>query len=187
MKHLVTAALLAMGMTAAADEFEQRGAHVHGKVTVNIAIDGNKLAATLEAPAINVIGFERAPKDATEKKMAADAEAWLKSGRNTFGVPTAAGCKLVSAAVTAPDWSKHEDHDHDHGGKDKHAHDEAHEHADYSAQMNYECANIAAIDAVELWLLKRLPGTEEATVNIVTPTVQTSATATLAAPRVALR
>jgi hypothetical protein len=181
-------ATLALGSIAAmAEDFEQRGTHEHGKVAINIAIDGNIFSAEVTAPAINVVGFERAPKDATEKKMAADAEKWLTSGRNAFGVSPAAKCLLKSTQVTTPTWAEH-DHDHDH--KHDHDHDHAHEgedHADYRARMTYECSNVAAIDAVELWLLKRLPGTTEATVNIVAPGVQTSTTATPASPRVALR
>lgn len=181
---------LALGASAVlAQEFEQRGTHEHGKVAVNIAIDGNIFSAEVTAPAINVVGFERAPKNDTEKKMVADAEKWLTSGRNAFGVAPAAQCKLKSTQVTTPNWAEHS-HDHDHDHDHDHKHDHKHEdegHADYRARMTYECGNVAAIDAVELWLLKRLPGTTEATVNVVAPGVQTSTTATPAAPRVALR
>jgi hypothetical protein len=177
---------------AGAEEFEQRGTHEHGKVIVNVVIDGSTFAAELVAPAINVVGFERAPKDATEKKVVADAEAWLKSGRNAFAVPKAAGCKLATVDLKAPDLAAHAGHDHDHDHKhgDDHKHEGEHKddeaHADYTARMSYQCANVAAINSIDLLLLKRLPGTEEATVNIVTPATQTSVTATPAVPRVSL-
>jgi Protein of unknown function (DUF2796) len=188
--YLIAASIGAalVSSVAGAEEFEQRGTHVHGKVTVNLVVDGDKFAAELVAPAMNVVGFERAPKDATEKKIVADAEAWLKSGRSAFAVPAAAGCKLATVDLKSPDLAAHDHHDHDHDHDHKHddAKKDHEEHTDYTARMTYQCANVAAITAVELLLLKRLPGTEEATVNIVTPAKQTSVTATPGIPRVSL-
>jgi hypothetical protein len=189
-RYLVAVSIGAALMTsvASAEEFEQRGTHVHGKVTVNLVVDGDKFAAELVAPAINVVGFERAPKDATEKKIVADAEAWLKSGRNAFAVPTSAGCKLATVDVKSPDLAARDQHDHNHDHDHEHdgAKKDDEEHTDYTARMTYQCANVAALNSVELLLLKRLPGTEEATVNVVTPSKQTSVTASPAVPRISL-
>ncbi len=183
---VATAALLVSGAAAHADEFQQRGTHVHGKVTVNIVVAANRLSAELDAPAINVVGFERAPKDATEKKIVADATAWLKSGRNVLGVPAAAACKLAATDVTVPEWEAARDHDHGHAhgeGKSK----DGESHADFRARLQYDCRNPGALSVIELWLLKRLPGTTEATVNIVADNLQSSTVVTPAAMRVKLR
>ena len=63
---LVLACLPMTVVRAAAPEaepgFTQLGAHVHGKVVVNLALEGNTLRVELDAPAINVVGFEHAPR-----------------------------------------------------------------------------------------------------------------------------
>ncbi len=61
----VTAVLAAfLCGSAAGEEFEQHHAHEHGKVTLNVAVDAAALLVELDAPAVNVVGFEHSPPDA---------------------------------------------------------------------------------------------------------------------------
>jgi hypothetical protein len=184
--------LLAAAPLAAQDStqsFKQEAKHEHGKVTLNLALENDVLAVEIEAPAINVVGFERAPRDAAETQVTRQAAAWLGGGRALLGVPAAAGCRRIEASVTTPQWSeakgkdgaKHDhDHDHDHG-------DEAHAHADYLASASYRCANPAALAWVEVWALRQLRDVTEVTVNVVTPQVQKSVRTGRADERIALR
>lgn len=175
----------------AAQPFKQEGKHVHGQVTLNVALENDILAIELEAPAINVVGFERAPRDAAERRVLSDAGAWLAGGSALLGVPAAAGCRRVEASVTTPDWAqskgktkdaaKHDhDHEHEHG-------DEAHAHADYLASASFRCATPAALAWIEIWALRQLRDVSEVTVNIVTPQVQKSVRTARADERIALR
>ena len=177
---------LLLATTAQAEEFTQKGKHEHGKVTLNVALEGGVLAAEIEAPAINVIGFEHAPRDAAQRKVVADAGAWLSSGARILGVPASAGCRLTTAKLEPPAWEEPEaagKHDHDH----EHEHEGEAGHADYRVSLRYTCSKPAGLAWVEPWALRGLRDVAELTVNIVTPTVQKSVTATRADERIALR
>lgn len=155
---------------AAADRRHQHGAHEHGKVTVNVALDGTLLAIELEAPAVNVVGFERAPRTEAEQAAARAAAALLESGRGLVGVPRGALCRLEQASLEAPQWSG------DSGG-----------HAEYHARYRYRCRNPQALDHVELWLLRHLRDLGRAQVNVVSATTQTTLALQPPAARVPLR
>lgn len=126
--------------------------HVHGAVTFNIALEGDLLVVELEAPADNVVGFEKSPRNAAERTAIAEANAWIASGRDIAAVPRNAGCRLQSVDFKPPTFG---------GG-----------HADYRARIDFRCANPAAIAWVELWALRRLKGVEATEVNVVTSSVQ---------------
>ncbi len=177
------------GAYAASDEFAQRGAHVHGNLTVNIALDSGQLTIGIDAPAINVVGFERAPRSSAERQSVADVESWLRSGRNLVGVPRAAGCTLGNVELQSPDWTATADRDgHSHADHDdEHENADAEGHADYEVRVRYDCRDIAALAFVDLWLLQRLPNVQQADVNIVSASLQTATTATPASTRIELR
>lgn len=194
-QHTIAGLLLATATLAAtplaAQEFKQESKHVHGEVTLNLALENDLLSVEMEAPAINVVGFERAPRDAAEEKVVRDAAAWLSAGRALLGVPAAAGCRRVDATVEAPKWgdAKGKDagnHDHDHDHDHEHGDDE-HAHADYLATASYKCSNPSALAWIEVWALRQLRDVTEVTVNVVTPEVQKSVRTSRADERIALR
>ncbi len=172
--------------------FAQQGVHQHGKITLNLAVEGSDLAVELESPAVHVIGFERAPRTADEQAGVDAAAKWLRAGAGIVGVPASAGCVLRSAEVTLPDFGKPagKDHGHDHGHDHDHAHDHDHDHgahADYRARYRFTCRNPAALAWVEPWLLRRLRDVELAQVNVISPSGQQQLTAREAATRIPLR
>jgi hypothetical protein len=174
---LAAAATLAPLVAIAADPqpagFEQRGRHEHGAVIVNVALEGATLSVAVESPAINVVGFERAPRDAAEKARVAAADRWLASGTGIVGVPAAAGCSRTRVEYAPPKLGDGAGHDHDHAGD--HDHDakgdaaEAQAHADYDARFVYTCANPGALAWLDLWLAQRLLAVESIEVNLVVP------------------
>jgi Protein of unknown function (DUF2796) len=172
---------------AAAASFTQRGAHLHGKVVVNVALEGPLLSVELDAPAINVIGFEHAPRTDAQKREVAAVDRWLASGVGVIGVAPAAGCVRQQVDYTPPKFDG-DDHDHDHD----HEHEagkkgEAETHADYRARFTYRCATPAALPWADLWLVRRLKNVAEIEVNLVTPQVQTQRTLGADATRLELR
>jgi hypothetical protein len=180
------AALLLASAAQAADEFTQHGAHEHGKATLDVAVDGGRVDLRLATPAINVLGFERAPRTDAEKKAAADAAALLRRHAQLFAFPVAARCTAGAAEVTAPNWSeaagKH-DHDHDHGKGD---HGDA-GHADYTARWTFTCAVPAALTFVDAPLVGRLqPGTA-VTANVLSESLQTRQDLQAGAVRIRLK
>lgn len=180
--------------------FVQHGAHLHGKIVVNLALEGRALVVELDAPAINVVGFERAARDAAEQREVEAIDRWLGSGVGMLGVPANAGCERRQVEYTpprlgAPEPAHDAGQDHDHNHDHEHAHDhEQHEpeaadggHADYRARFTYDCANPAALAWADLWLLRRLKNLTEVEVNLVTPRLQTQRTLGVDSLRVELR
>jgi hypothetical protein len=165
-RALALAALLALA-PARADELHEHGKHVHGEVTVNIALDGRTLALEIDAPAAQALGFEKSPRDDRERSAAKAVDDWFRSGRNMLGVPPAAGCRLVRADFTPPKLGSG--------------------HADYRGSYRFDCAAPQALDWVEVWALRRMQGLEKAEVNLVTPAGQRQETLQGGAVRVSLR
>jgi hypothetical protein len=80
-------------------------AHEHGKVVLELALDGPQLTIELEAPLDSLLGFERAPRTDAERKAAAQVLARLRQpgGAVPLLAPDpAAQCQWVSATVQAP-------------------------------------------------------------------------------------
>lgn len=162
---------LALGAAAAcvaADEIEHHGVHEHGKVTLNIALDGEMLVISLEAPAVNMVGFEHPPEKPQEREILRKTDAMLKSGRGLFGVPQAATCKLASADVEIPDWNDHK-------------------HKDYHATFTYRCGNPEQLGWVEAWVFGKLKGVGTMHVNVNTEARQATDVVTSADERVLLQ
>lgn len=148
------------------DTLSQRK-HVHGAVTVNIALEGQTLSVELEAPADNVVGFEKSPRTEPERKAVADANAWFASGRDITWVPGNAGCRLLSIDFTPPTFGSG--------------------HADYHARVAYRCTNPAALEWVELRALNRLRELERVEVNLLTATMQRQTELTAGKIRIPLK
>jgi hypothetical protein len=171
-RYPLRAALLSslplLGLTlATADEMHHHGKHVHGEVTVNLALEGVMLIAEIEATGAQVLGFERAPRDTAERAAMAAAEVWFRSGREMIGVPTAAGCRLTASDFTPPKIGSG--------------------HVDFRGRYTFTCAVPAALAWAEPWALRRMQGVEKIEVNIVAPGVQRQETLRETAGRIALR
>ncbi len=163
---------------ATAQEFEQQGVHEHGRVTLNIAVEENTLAVELEAPALNVVGFEHEPRTDEQRKIVSDMVLLLQSGQGLFGVPRSAGCKLAESDVKTPEKEEHKGN----AGAGK-----PDGHQDYRVLFSFSCANPAELTWVEPWVLSKLRGVTEARVNILTASKQSTQSVTSAKTRVALR
>lgn len=171
---LLPCALVATGAMAHDDhdhggEFEQHGVHEHGKVTFNVALEGQELVVELDAPAANVIGFEHAPRTEAEKAKVRDRATWLQAGQELITFPVAAACRFREAKLEAPQWQ------------------EAESHADYELRLTYRCDRPQRLEWLQLSLLGGLQEVHEARVNLLTPSRQGSETVKSAETRIKLR
>ncbi|MFM7627324.1 MAG: DUF2796 domain-containing protein [Gammaproteobacteria bacterium] len=155
------------GGSASADELHDHGKHVHGEVTVNIAVDGRALALEIDAPAAQALGFEKSPRDDRERAAVKAVDDWFRSGRNMLGVPPAAGCRLTKTEFTPPKLGSG--------------------HADYRGRYLFDCAAPQALAWVEVWALRRMQGLEETEVNLITSSGQRQETLRDGAVRITLR
>jgi hypothetical protein len=165
--------------SARTEEFQQRGVHEHGKVTINAAVDGKDLVIELDSPAVNVVGFEHEPRTDAERAAVRDASDLLKSGRGLFGTPPQALCTFRTTDLKAPRWEP----SHSEPGK----HDEQEHHADYEARFTYRCEAPEHLAWLEPLLVDKLRKVTEVHVNVATAAGQRSESVTTGHARVALR
>lgn len=164
---LVTLGCLSLGLCATSVEADGIGKHVHGAVTFNVAVEGNVLSIEIDAPAINVLGFEKSPRNDVERQAVAAIDAWLSSGREIAAVPRAAGCRLQSVTYETPKLGSG--------------------HADYRPRYAFRCENPGALEWVELWALRRFKEVEKAQVNVISATMQRQETLAPGSLRVSIK
>ena len=81
----------------AAAQQRELGAHEHGRGTLNIALEGSRLTMELEAPGVDIVGFEHKAKSAKDKAVVANAKKQLAKPLALFKLPAAAGCVVKQA------------------------------------------------------------------------------------------
>ena len=69
--------LAALAWTAHAEERRELGAHEHGHAKLNVAIDGSALALEIEAPGMDVLGFEHPAASEQDRAAVETARAVL--------------------------------------------------------------------------------------------------------------
>lgn len=160
------------------EEHGSLDAHEHGVASLNVALDGGTLEIQLESPAMNLVGFEHAAKSDADKAKVAAARKQLQQPQALFALPGEANCSLKDSALQSPLFAEHE-HEHE-----EHGHDEESGHSDIDASYRFECANPAALKALELGtFFATFPATEELEVQLIGPSGQQGAELTPKAPR----
>ena len=77
------------------------GAHEHGAVNLNVAVEGGKITLQMESPLENLLGFERAPRTDAERKSTAAMLTRLKAADTLFKIDPAAQCALASVELNS--------------------------------------------------------------------------------------
>lgn len=183
---LFTAIALAAALPTAlmAEEgHRELGAHVHGHGTLNIAVEDKSIAMELEAPGMDIVGFEHAATSDSQKQMVDEAKMILQRVLEVFPVPEAAGCTVASVDVAVEAEHHHDDDGHDHDAQDakagEHDHDhDAHEghdgHSQFHANYQLSCSNPSALTSIGFNYFKHFAGAQALTVNLVTGKGQSS-------------
>jgi len=173
--RLALALACAAGSPAMAGEFRSRGVHEHGSATVDVAVQDATLDIALHSPAINVIGFEHAPRSADEKSALAQANRVFTSPKELFSMPAAAACASVSVTLMPITY--------EHDGDDK----PGSPHADYDVGYRFHCAHADKLGWIDIRLFEQLKGMHKIVANVVTPALQAQSLLTPDNTRVQLR
>jgi Protein of unknown function (DUF2796) len=147
---LISALLLLLATSAHAGK-----AHVHGVMSLDIAMDEPVLLLQLRSPQDSLVGHERRPKPGAEAAAAAAALAVLREAPRWLKPDAAAGCtagavslepgKLAGAA--AP------------GEKDS-------GHADIEALVEWRCQAPGALKGIDLLLFSAFPRVQRIDVQV---------------------
>ena len=76
--------------------------HVHGEARMEISVDREQLVVALEIPLDSLLGFERAPRNASEKEAAQGMATKLKDAGKVLMPSAAAQCTSTSVTLEAP-------------------------------------------------------------------------------------
>lgn len=142
-------------------------AHEHGALKLDVAIEGNKIMITMEAPLDNLLGFERAPRTEAERKAAADVLARLRSpdkGSPLFAADAAAQCTLSKVEVQAPVLEPSVKP----AAKD--------EHADLDASYEFTCSKPDELSTLDVGLFDAYKRTQRIDVQVAGPKGQAKVT-----------
>jgi hypothetical protein len=167
--------------SSAEGEHREHDAHVHGVAAMNLVVDGRELVLELETPAMNILGFEHAPRNDAEHRAVEEAAASLERAEEWLVPSPGAGCRLETARVESA-LLEHNDHaeGEEHGdqeeyeNEDKHAHGEDHDeaHTEFHVSYVFHCDYPAELDTLQVNWFGGFPGMEKIEVQAVTESRQ---------------
>lgn len=184
---------------AVAEERRELDAHVHGHASLLIAIENGQIAMELEAPGMDIVGFEHAASSEADKALIDQAIHDLEDPIKLFQIPQAAGCSLSSAQIDihGDDEGGHEDEHHEEDGHATHdEHDDHSEHAEDDDHHGHEAAghtefhasyvmNCSTLNDGAVWtthFFETFPNAGELDVSLLGDGGQTGTTLTLESP-----
>jgi hypothetical protein len=163
------AAALGLAVLPLADAYAGKG-HEHGTATLNIALEGQRLTVAFETPLDNLLGFERAPRSASEKQAAADLLARLRKPLGLLAPEAPGACTLVQTDVQAPRLE---------AGRARSSKPElsaAADHADLDATFSYTCSSPQNLRTLDVGLFDAFKRLQRIDVQVQTDSTQLKAT-----------
>lgn len=154
MRRFASFALMLVPTLVVAQQHRELGTHEHGVSRADIAIAGNQLLISLEAPGMDVVGFEHQATSPEHRQLIEAALSALGRADSFVLPPDTAECELTSAETAllgedadAQGHNQHEDHDHvDHAEEHHHDDDDHYEsepsgaHSAFEAEYLFDCA-----------------------------------------------
>ena len=155
--------------------------HVHGAGTLQLVLEGSSLNAELRLPAMDVVGFEHAPREAKHKEAVKKAVALLKDSRKVLAPADDAQCIAAPGAVESELLEDGHAADHKHDKHDKHdKHEASHDradgeaHADFEVVYRFDCRRPEALKQIKALVFQQLPKLERLDIEMATPAGQRS-------------
>ena len=146
-------------------------AHVHGKASLNLVLDGQSLFIEFESPAYNLVGFEHEPKDQIQQKEVQDTLSLLSRPRKVFGFSAQAGCLVESVSVTTTMAGvgkntvgyEEEHHEEEHHEEEHHDHSDGdytnkESHSEFKVNYLMICSEPEKLRTIEFKLFKEFLG-----------------------------
>lgn len=166
----------------AGEAHREAGAHVHGQGSLAIAVENGAVEMELEAPGMDIVGFEHEATSDADKAAVAKAQATLGDPLELFKVPAAAQCKVAGRDVALEGEDDKEKDGHD-AKKDDHAeHGGGAGHTSFHATYTLECDNLAALTSIDFAYFRAFPGALKLDVNTVGANGQSGAEVTRESP-----
>ena len=194
---IVTLLVASPAFSESEDEHRQHGAHEHGHGTLDIVVEGEDLVVELRIPAVNVVGFEHAPRNDSERDAVRQALVPFRDAASVLVPSAEAKCEIEKVEAGIAGWDQeenghrdaeeqHEDERRGHEAEehDAHAHEEHEEHEELASESDAEahselhaayhfrCHAPERLTRIDLRLFDHLKDAEEINVRAVTAAAQ---------------
>ena len=177
--------LAAASLPSAAHAQHTHGAHEHGAAELTVALDGQALVIELISPLDNLVGFEHAPANDTQRAALVEAGRLLSDADAMFALPVAAACRFEHADIESP-WPMAAMAPAAGQAGHAHAHPTRGDHEEAVVTYRYTCAQPAALQQIEVRAFARFPRLREIRAEHATARGQGAAVLTPAAAAAAL-
>ncbi|SCX80041.1 DUF2796 domain-containing protein [Nitrosospira sp. Nsp13] len=167
------------------------GVHVHGRATLEIAIDGATVQVNLNSPLDNLLRFEHAPRNEKEHQAVTAMTSKFNQADSLFIFTPAAQCRVESTDLTSPvlspdllvpasDSGKSADKStRKYSGASRTTPSTpspaADMHAELEATWQFRCAQPQALQGVDVRLFQMFPGLQRLDAAVAGPKGQSSA------------
>lgn len=162
-------------VSVSADEQRHHDAHEHGVGMLNVAQENADLHIEFDTPAVNIVGFEHAPRSEQERETLERALERLSDGIALFVFPEKSGCRQLDADVITPLVGREEVDVHVAGHENEaehaeqgHEHEDEETHADITATWRFSCVHPGSLDRIDVRLFEAFPLTQRLTVQFIT-------------------
>ncbi|HMQ09684.1 MAG TPA: DUF2796 domain-containing protein [Oligoflexia bacterium] len=153
-------------------------AHSHGSGNLSFVTSDNALVIELNVPAHDVVGFEHAPKNDSQKSLVKQAIEFLEQSNSNISLPETAKCKPqdIGKVETELDVSSssHDTHEH---------HQNNHEHAEFHVKYQFTCKNLEKLSFIKVLSFQKFNNIKKLKAQGVTKTGQFAKTLTAKSPQ----
>ena len=189
----VPSMLVSASLASSQGEYREHAPHEHGHGTVDIVMEAEELVIELKVPAVNVVGFEHAPRDDAQREAIRQALVPFEDASSALVLSSEAGCELEAIQASLAGMTRkgdghqdtghgHEVHDDDTNGHAEHGHEEheaqadGEDHSELHATYHLHCHEPGQLRQIDLQVLEHLHDIEEIDVRLVTLEVQRALT-----------
>lgn len=147
-KLLGTFVVLSFFLCAKAFSQNQLKSHTHGTSNISIAFENNVLQIQLNAPLMDIVGFEGKPKSVKQKNDLELALAKLTNWKSIFQFYEGL-CEEQKVLIKKNHEKTHHDHDHE-----KHS-TEDYSHSEIEVFYEFYCTESKKLSSVKIQLFKK--------------------------------
>ena len=142
-------------------------AHVHGIAEINLVMEGEDLHLVFQSPAMNLVGFEHAPKTEADHQAVDQTADRLKNGESLFIPNHTASCEQESVTLESALLEEAEHHQ-EHKAHQEHEHHKASEHSEFLATYRFHCVAPDQLKSIEVNVFQTFPTTQTINAMFVT-------------------
>jgi hypothetical protein len=146
-------------------------AHVHGRATMEVAVEGGSVQISLDSPLDSLLGFEHAPRNEKERQSVREMSRKLHQSDRVFVFTPQSQCRLdsvllessvIEPGLLAADSNARKGHD-------KRAVNSVDTHSELSVTWHFQCAVPESLQEIKVQLFHQFPGLKRVDAAVVGP------------------